>query len=62
MERIALKRSLETEGIPSLIDDPQVALEVFGEILKHGAMFYPEPDETAPRHPRVYRIVSLSES
>ena len=62
-ERIlAIKRSLETEGIPPLIEDPQLALEVFGEILKRGSMFYPEADETSPRHSRVYRIVHLSES
>jgi len=62
MERTALKRPLETEGIPRRIDDPQVAMEVFEEILKRGTLFYPESDETSPRHPRVYRIVPLAES
>lgn len=62
MERVALKRPLETEGIPPLIDDPQLALEVFEEILKRGTLFYPEADETSPGHSRVYRIVSLAES
>lgn len=62
VERIALKRPLETEGIPPLIEDAKVALEVFEEILRRGAMFYPESDEASQRHPRVYRIVSLAES
>ena len=62
MERTAVKRSLATEGIPPLIDDPQQALEVFEEILKRGALFYPEPDETSQRHPRVYRIMPLAKS
>lgn len=62
MEKVALKRPLETEGIPLLIEDPQEALAVFEEILKRGAMFYPEPDETSQGHPRVHRIVSLAES
>lgn len=62
MERVAIKRSLETEGIPPLIEDSQLALEVFGEILRRGSMFYPEADETSPRHSQVYRIVPLSES
>lgn len=62
MERTALKRPLESEGIPPLIDDPRAALEVFEEILKRGMLFYPESDETTPRHPRVYRIVPLAES
>ncbi len=62
MERIAVKRPLESEGIPSCFDDSQEALKVFEEILKRGKLFYPEPDDTTPRHPRVYRIVPLSES
>jgi hypothetical protein len=62
VEKIAIKRPLETEGIPPLIDDPQQALVVFEEILKRGALFYPNSDETSPRHSRVYRIVPLAES
>ena len=62
MERTALKRPLESEGIPPLIDDPQMALEVFEKILNRGSLFYPEPDETSPRHLIVYRIVPLAES
>jgi len=62
MERVALKRSLETEGVTPLIEDPQRAMEVFEEILKRGTMFYPEADETSPRHSRAYRIVPLAES
>ena len=62
MERTVLKRPLETEGIPPCIDDTEVALEIFEEILKRGSMFYPESNETSPRHSRVYRIVPLAES
>lgn len=59
MEKVAIKRPLETEGIPPLIDDPQEALAVFAEILKCGALFYPEPDKTFPK---IWRIVPLAES
>ena len=62
VEKVALKRPLETEGIPPLIGDHREALWVFEEILKRGALFYPESNETSQRHPRVYRIVSLAES
>lgn len=59
MEKVALKRPLETEGIPPLIEDPQEALAVFEEILKRGAMFYPEADSNFPR---IWRIVPLAGS
>jgi hypothetical protein len=62
MEKVAIKRPLESEGIPPLIDDPQEALAIFEEILRRGAAFYPETHETSPRHSRVYRIVPLAES
>ena len=62
MELIAVKRPLESEGIPPLIEDPQEALEIFGEILRRGAIFYPETHETSQGHPRVHRIVPLAES
>lgn len=62
MEKVAIKMPLETEGVPPLIDDPQEALAVFEEILKRGALFYPESDETSQGRPRVYRIVPLAES
>lgn len=62
MEKVAIKRPLETEGIPRLIEDPQEALAVFEVILKRGAFFYPEHDETSPRHSRIHRIVPLAES
>jgi hypothetical protein len=62
MELIAIKRPLESEGIPPLIEDPEEAMEVFGEILKRGAMFYPDADDTSQGHQRVCRIVPLAES
>ena len=62
VERIAIKRSLESEGVPPRIEDPAKSLEIFEEILKRGALFYPESNEATQGHPRVYRIVSLKES
>lgn len=62
MELLAIKRPLESEGIPPLIEDPQEALKIFGELLRRGATFYPEANETSQRHPRIHRIVPLSES
>jgi hypothetical protein len=62
MELTAIKRPLESEGIPPLVEDPELALEIFGEILRRGAMFYPDADDTSQGHQRVYRIVPLSES
>lgn len=62
MERIVLKRPLASEGIPPLITDPQEALKVFEEILKRGAMFYPNADESTKGHPRVCRVIALAES
>jgi hypothetical protein len=62
MERISIKRPLESEGIPPLIEDPEEALEIFGEILTRGAMFYPDANDTSQGHQRVYRIVPLAES
>ncbi len=62
MEITAVKRPLESEGIPPLIEDPQEALEIFGEILKRGAIFYPAAHDTPQGHPRVHRIVPLAES
>ena len=62
MEKIVVKRPLSSEGIPPRIRDPQEALETFGEILRRGAIFYPDYDETAEVYPRVCRIVALAES
>jgi hypothetical protein len=62
MEKLAIKRSLESEGIPPLIKDPQEAMEIFAEILSRGAMFYHETNEATQGHQRVHRIVPLSES
>jgi hypothetical protein len=62
MEVIAIKRPLESEGIPPLIEDPEVAMEAFAEILRRGAMFYPDSDDTSQGHQRIHRIVPLSES
>ena len=56
------KRPLESEGVPPLIENPEEALAVFEEILKRGAIFYPEAHDTSQGHQRVHRIVPLSES
>ena len=62
MEKVVVKLPLESEGVPPLIADQEESLEIFGEILRRGAMFYPEEDQAANGFPRVYRILPLSES
>lgn len=62
MEKLAIKRPLETEGIPPLIKDPEQSMEIFAEILRRGAMFYNDADDATQGHQRVHRIVPLSES
>jgi len=62
VEKITSKKPLSDEGIPHCYDDPQEAPEIFSEILKRGRLFYPDSDDTSPRHSRVYRIVPLEES
>jgi hypothetical protein len=62
MEILAIKRPLESEGIPPLIADPDEAMEIFGEILKRGSLFYPDTDETSRLSRVTYRIVPLAES
>ncbi|MFT6178969.1 MAG: hypothetical protein ACI9NQ_002223 [Paracoccaceae bacterium] len=42
--------------------EEEEALEIFAEILKRGRLFYPNADDTSPRHSRIYRIVPLAES
>lgn len=62
MEKLAIKRPLESEGIPPLIENPEEAMEIFAEILRRGAMFYPDANDSRQGHQRVHRIVPLSES
>jgi hypothetical protein len=62
MEKIAIKRPLESEGIPPIIENHEESMEIFAEILRRGAMFYPDANDTTQRHQRIYRIVPLSES
>jgi hypothetical protein len=62
VEKVVIKRPLAAEGIPPLIEDPEESLAVFEEILKRGAMFYPNADESTKGHPRVCRVVALAES
>lgn len=62
METRAIKRPLESEGIPPLIEDSDEAMEIFGKILKRGSLFYPDTDETLPLSRACYRIVTLAES
>jgi hypothetical protein len=62
MEKLAIKRPLESEGIPPLIEKPEEAMEIFAEILRRGAMFYPDANDATQGHQRVHRIVPLSES
>ena len=62
MEILAIKRPLESEGIPPLIKDPDEAMEIFGEILQRGSLFYTDTDETSQGHQGIYRIVPLAQS
>lgn len=62
MEKVGVKCPLASEGIPPSIEDPGEALEVFAEILKRGAMFYPDYDEAAEGYPRICRVVALEGS
>ena len=62
MEKVVIKRPLASEGIPPLIGDSAESLEIFAEILKRGAIFYPDYDEASEGYPRVCRVVALAES
>jgi hypothetical protein len=62
MEKVVVKRPLESEGIPPLIEDSAEALEIFAEILSRGASFYPDYHEAAEGYPRVCRVIALAES
>jgi hypothetical protein len=62
MKKVAHKKPLGEEGNPPIFHDSREALMVFAEILKRGRLFYPDSDDSSPRHSRVYRIVPLSES
>jgi hypothetical protein len=62
VEKVVIKRTLASEGIAALIEDPNEALEVFSVILQRGDHFYPDADEATKGHPRVCRIVALAES
>ena len=62
MEKVVIKRSLASEGIPPLIGDPREALEIFAVILERGALFYPDADDATKGHPRVCRVIALAES
>jgi hypothetical protein len=62
MEKVVVKRSLKSEGIPPLVTDSAEALEIFAELLERGASFYPNHNEAAEGYPRVYRVVALAES
>ena len=61
MEKVVIKRALATEGVPALIEDPRVALEVFEEILRRGRLFYAD-DEASEGYPRICRVIDLQGS
>ena len=46
MEKVVSIRPLAQEGIPPLIEDPVEALQVFEEILRRGAAFYPKTNDS----------------
>lgn len=62
MEKVAIKRPLESEDIPPRIEDRDEAMAIFEQLLSRGRAFYPDADEAAPRRSRVCRIVPLAES
>lgn len=62
MEKVISKKPLKREGIPPCYHNQEEALTIFAEILKRARLFYPNADDTSPRHSRVYRIVPLAES
>ena len=61
MEKVVNQRPLREEECAPLIEDPDLALRTFEEILKRGQAFYPDYG-TAEEYPRVYRIIPLAES
>ena len=62
VEKVVIKRPLESEGIPPLIEDPRETLEVIAAILERGALLYPDADGALKGHPRVCRVIALGES
>ncbi|MGV3773691.1 MAG: hypothetical protein ACO1QB_12375 [Verrucomicrobiales bacterium] len=61
MERIATKRTFKKAEPEQPIEDRELAVKVFEEVLKRGQAFY--PGHLGPkRDPRVYRIIPLSQS
>ncbi|MCW1887638.1 hypothetical protein OKA04_23070 [Luteolibacter flavescens] len=62
MEKVVVKRSLSSEGIPRLIEEPREALEVFSVILERGALFYPDADDAPKGPPRTCRVIALADS
>jgi hypothetical protein len=61
VEKVAVKRALRDEELAPLIEDKELAMRTFFEILERGQALYPE-DGTTQGFPRVYRIIPLSQS
>jgi hypothetical protein len=61
VEKIAVKRPLEDEKVAPLIEDKELAMRTFFEILERGQALYPDHG-TRQGFPRVYRIIPLSQS
>lgn len=61
MEKVAKKRKLSDEEVAPLIEDKELAMQTFFEILAGGQSLYPKNGDSE-RIERVYRIIPLSES
>lgn len=61
MEKVVRKVRLGDEPVPPLIEDRELAIRTFFEILQRGQSLYPN-NGTTEGFPRVYRIIPLSES
>ena len=62
IEKRMIKHKNKGEVFEKKVVSREEAMEIFGEILKRGAMFYPDADDTSQGHQRIHRIVPLSES
>jgi hypothetical protein len=61
VDKVVTKRKLHDEDVPPLIEDKELAMRTFFEILQRGYSLYPNHG-TTEGFPRVYRIIHLSES
>ena len=61
VEKVVTKRRLDEGECSPLIEDKELAMRTFFEILQRGQSLYPNHG-TTEGFPRVYRIIPLSQS